>query len=100
MQDSRVANALTSIDQAREIALHRLFLRESTPIWNLAIRSREARDLTNESLNSFARQWDALGTYADRQAMRFVLGIAVFSVLAACLYWTRRGARRLPASET
>jgi small-conductance mechanosensitive channel len=31
--------------------------------------------------------------------MRFVLGLAVFSVLTACFYWTRRGARRLPAEE-
>ncbi|MGH7852924.1 MAG: mechanosensitive ion channel domain-containing protein, partial [Candidatus Binatia bacterium] len=100
MQDSRAASALVSIDQARENTLNRLFLRESAPIWNLAIDSRNGQDLVNESLNSFARQWDALGTYADRQAMRFVLGIAVFSVLTACLYWTRRGARRLPASET
>ena len=99
MQDSRVANALMSIDQARESALDRLFLRESTPIWHPAIGSRDAQDLTSESLNSFARQWDALRTYTDRQAMPFVLGLAVFSVLTACFYWTRRGARRLPAEE-
>jgi hypothetical protein len=49
MQDSRAANALMSIDQARESALDRLFLRESTPIWNLAIGSRDAQDLHSAS---------------------------------------------------
>ena len=99
MQDSRAANALVSIDQARESALNRLFVRESVPMWNLALGSSNGQDLVSESLNSFARQWDALRTYADRQAMQFVLGIALFSVLTGCFYWTRRGARRLPAGE-
>ena len=99
-QDARAANALLSIDQARESALDRLFLADSAPIWNLAAGARSAQDLTDESLNSFARQWAALRTYADRQPVRFVLGIAVFSVLAACLYWTRRRARGLPDNES
>ncbi len=99
-QDARTANALLSIDQARESALDRLFLEDSAPIWNLAAGARNAQDLTDESLNSFARQWAALRAYADRQAMRFVLGIAVFSVLAGCLYWTRRHARGLPDGES
>ncbi len=99
VQDSRAANALISIDQARESALNRLFVGESAPIWNLAIGSRNA-DLAHESASTFARQWAALRTYADRQTMQFVLAIAVFSVLTVCLYWTRRRARRLPASET
>jgi small-conductance mechanosensitive channel len=99
VQDSRAANALMSIDQARESALNRLFVGESAPIWNLAIGSRNA-DLAHESVSTFARQWAALRTYADRQTMHFVLAIAIFTVLTACLYWTRQRARRLPAGET
>jgi hypothetical protein len=55
MQDSRAANALLSIDQARESALHRLFLRDSAPIWHLAIGSRDAQDLTSECGQSCTR---------------------------------------------
>jgi len=77
VQDSRVANVLTSIDHAREGALDRLFLPDNPPIWTPSMRSPSAEDLQRESLSSFSRQWDALRTYADKQAVRFVLGIAV-----------------------
>jgi small-conductance mechanosensitive channel len=98
-QDSRVGNALTSIDQARESAINRLFLPDSGPIWNPALRSNYAQDLVSEASSSLARQWAALGAYANGQAMRFVLGIALFTILAGCLYWTRRRARGLPVGE-
>lgn len=94
VQDSRVANVLTSIDQARESALDRLFLPDNAPIWTPSMRSPSAQDLQRESLSSFSRQWDALRTYADTQAMRFVLGIAGFISIAAVLSWARRRVRR------
>jgi potassium efflux system protein len=100
VQDSRAANALMSIDQARESALDRLFLGESAPIWNVITGVRDAPGLSAETLHSFARQWDALRTYTDRQAPRFVLAMGLFAVFMACLYATRRGARRRPSGET
>jgi potassium efflux system protein len=90
VQDSRIADALLSVDQAREKALDRLFLRDSTPIWSLAVASHTAQDLQKEILSSFSQQWAALSAYAERQAMRFVLGIAIFIFLATALFWTRR----------
>jgi potassium-dependent mechanosensitive channel len=100
VQDSRIADALLSIGQARENLLHRLFLQDSSPIWNLAVRSNTAQDLQDESLSSFYTQWAALGAYAELQAMRFVLGIVVFILLAAALFWTRRRTRGLSAEQT
>lgn len=98
-QDSRVAGALTSIDQARESALQRLLLRDSAPIWNLAGRAGAA-DLQQELLSSLSTQWAALRAYVDRNAVRFVLGIVIFGVLTAGFYWTRRRTLGLPADET
>jgi hypothetical protein len=79
VQDSRAANVLTSIDQAREGALDRLLLPDNAPIWAPSSRPPSRQDLQQESLSSFSRQWDTLRTYADTQAMRFVLGIAILS---------------------
>lgn len=94
VQDSRVANVLTSIDKAREGALDRLFLPDNAPIWTPSMRSPSVQDLHRESLSSFSRQLDALRTYAGKQAMRFVLGVAVFISIAAVLSWARRRVRR------
>ncbi len=98
VQDSRVAEALTSIDQARKNALSRIFLRDSPPIWSSAAGS--AQNFQKESLNSFYRQWTALRAYAERQTMRFALGIVVLSLLTGMLFWMRQQVRTLPAEET
>ena len=98
VQDSRIATVLSSIGQARENALSRVFLRDSPPIWNPAVRS--AQNLQEESWSSFSRQGAALSAYAERQTMRFALGIVIISVLTGALFWTRRRMRALPAEET
>jgi hypothetical protein len=98
VQDSRIADMLRSLGQSRENILRHLLLRDSPPIWSPKIRS--APDLQEESSNSFSRQWDALGTYAQRQTLRFALGIAVVALLAAALFWIRRGLRAMPNKET
>jgi potassium-dependent mechanosensitive channel len=98
-QDARIADALRSVNEARENAFNRLFLQDSAPIWSPAVRSGTAQNLQEESLSSFSTQWAALGAYAERQALRFVLGIVVFIVLAAALFWTRRRVRGLSAEK-
>ena len=98
VQDSRVADALTSIDQARKNALGRILLRDSPPIWSSAGGSPQ--NFQKESLNSFSRQWTALRAYAERQSMRFGLGIVTLFVLTGMLLWMRRHVRALPAEET
>jgi potassium-dependent mechanosensitive channel len=90
VQDSRIADALRLVGQARENTLNRLFLRDGAPIWRLEIGSRGAQHFQEESLGSFSTQWTALSHYAGRQAMRFVLPVVIFALLAAALYWTRR----------
>ena len=99
MQDARIADALLSLDQAREKALNRVFLQDSAPIWSLAVRARTAQDLQDESLSSIYTQWAALGSYVERHGMRFGFGVVVFIVLAAALLWARRRVRGLSAEE-
>ncbi len=100
VQDSRIADALLLVAQARDNALNRMFFRDSPPIWSLTVRSRMAQELQDESLSSFSTQWMALAAYAQRQAMRFVLVVVVFITLAIALFWTRRRVRGLSAEET
>jgi small-conductance mechanosensitive channel len=100
VQDSRISDALMSVRQAREKALDRLFLRDSVPIWSLAVPLHTAQDLQKEIFASFSRQWTALRAYLERQTMRFVLAIAIFIVLATALFWVRWRGRGLSLEES
>jgi potassium-dependent mechanosensitive channel len=99
-QDARIADALSSVDRARENAFNRLLLQDSAPIWSPAVRAGAAQNLRDESLSSFSTQWETLSAYTERQAMRLLLGIVVFIVLTAALFWTRRRLRGLSAEKT
>jgi potassium-dependent mechanosensitive channel len=99
-QDSRAANVLTSIDQAQESALDRLFLPDSAPIWNLTGEAGSTQNVKKETVSSFLRQWAALRPYVDRQAMRFVLAIVVFVVIAGAVYSARRRIRRFCGEQS
>jgi small-conductance mechanosensitive channel len=99
-QDARIADMLRAIGQARDRVLDRLLRRDGVPLWSRGLFSRSAQELQEESLSSFATQWIALVSYAERQAARLLLGLGVFAALAAALYWTRRRARRLSAESS
>jgi small-conductance mechanosensitive channel len=99
VQDGRVTNVLDSIDQARESILSNIFLRDSLPMWNLGWKSSSGDTLKQDSMNSFGRQWQALTTYSVKQAAQLVIGIALFGIFTAALYWARRRCRMLLASE-
>jgi small-conductance mechanosensitive channel len=92
VQDSRIADAFTVIDQALQKALDRLLLSDSPPIWRLALSAESAQDLHRDILSSLSRQWAALSAYAERQAMRVVFAISLFIAVAAALLWTSRRA--------
>ncbi len=100
VQDSRIADALRLVGQARENTLNRLFLQDGAPIWRLEIESLPPQQLQEESLGSFSTQWAVLSQYAGRQAMRFVLPVVIFALLAAALYWTRGRMRGLAVENT
>jgi small-conductance mechanosensitive channel len=51
-------------------------------------------------MSSFARQSEALGMFAVRQAAQLVMGIVVFCTMTACLYWARRRDGISPGNET
>jgi potassium-dependent mechanosensitive channel len=99
-QDSRIANALRSIDQARVRVLDHLLLRDSAPIWRLAVRASASGELLRESASSFMRQWAGLGAYTERQAARFALAVVFFGILAACFYRVRRRMRSMPLEQS
>jgi small-conductance mechanosensitive channel len=92
-QDARIADALTSIRQAREDVLNRLFVKDSPAIWSAEVRSRLGQDIGEESRSSFSTQWTALRVYAGRQMIGFFIHAMVFIALITGLYSARRRAR-------
>jgi small-conductance mechanosensitive channel len=92
VQDARIGEALTAIAEAREDVFERLFVKDSPAIWSAEVRSLEPRKLLQEARSSLAAQWTALGAYAEREATRFFVHLAVFLAFAALLY---RAGRRL-----
>ena len=99
VQDGRVTNVLDAIDQTRERILSRILLRDSTPIWKRSWHAFTADVLKQDSMSSFARQSEALATYITRQAAQLVMGIALFGMFSAFLYWARRRCCSLPVNE-
>jgi small-conductance mechanosensitive channel len=89
-QSARVKEALASISQARELAVNRLFVRDSPPIWSGEVRSHAGQNLLVEGRSSFREQLTALGTYAGRHAGNFFLHVVLIIILVAALYWVRR----------
>lgn len=89
-QSARVKEALASISQAREVAVNRLFIRDSPPVWSGQVRSRAGQNLIVEGRSSFGEQLTALGAYAGRHAGSFFLHAVLIILLVAALYWVRR----------
>ena len=89
-QGARVTEALASISQARELAVNRLFVRDSPPVWSGEVRARAGQDLLAEGRNSFGEQLTAVGAYAGRHRGRFLLHAVLIGLLVAALYWVRR----------
>jgi potassium efflux system protein len=99
LQDARVADALTSIRQAREDVLNRLFVRDSPAIWSAELRSRALQDVLEETRSSLATQWTTLSIYVERRSIRFFLHTTLFITLLAGLYWARQRVRSRMAEE-
>ncbi len=99
VQDGRVTNVRESIEQAREGILSTIVLRDSAPVWDLGWPSSNVDRLKQDSMPSFARQIEALSAYTAKQAPRFLITIALFSVFAAGFYWARRRYRVLPTEN-
>lgn len=92
-QIARVSEALNSISQARDVAVNRLFVLDSPPIWSAEALSRVGQNLKVESHDSFSTQWTAFKAYAERRSGRFLLHIVVILVIVAALYRMRRKVR-------
>jgi len=90
VQDARIADALTSIRQALEDVLNRLFVKDSPAIWSAGLHSSAPQEVLEETWSSLSTQWTALTVYVERQLIRFFLHAAIFIALVAGLYWTRR----------
>ena len=89
-QSARVTEALAAISEARELAVNRLFVRDSPPVWSGEVRSRAGQNLLVEGRSSFREQLTALGAYAGRHAGSFFLHAVLILLLVAALYWVRR----------
>src|SRR5262249_40173416 len=71
LQDTRIADALTSIRQGREDVLRRLFVRDGPAIWSAELRSSAPQDVLEVTSSSLFTQWAALGFYVERQRAGF-----------------------------
>jgi small-conductance mechanosensitive channel len=100
VQDSRIADALTALAQARERALNRLFISDSPPVWRSSLEGGDKRALQQESFNSFTRQLATLSTYVRRQASRVVATCAIFALSLAGVVWLRGRKRARQEDET
>lgn len=89
-QSARVAEALAAVEQVRQDAVNRLFVRDSPAIWNALARARAPRDILRDSRESFSTQWTALTTYSRRQAGRYFLHASILTLLVFVLLWARR----------
>jgi small-conductance mechanosensitive channel len=99
LQDGRTTDALELIRQAHEDILNRLFVKDSAPVWSGAAHSRTPQDYEQESRSSLFTQLAGLSVYAERQAGRISVHIALIVGLVAALYWVRRQARRHAKEE-
>jgi potassium-dependent mechanosensitive channel len=100
VQDARIADILRAVGEARDGVWQRLLRRDGVPLWSRHLFSGSRQALQQESLSSFSTQWLALVSYTQRQPERLALALAVFTLLAAAFYWTRRRARRLSAESS
>jgi small-conductance mechanosensitive channel len=88
-QDARIAQALDSLEHAREQAVRNLFTQDAHPLWTSGAWNSSAQKMTAESRNSLARQAQALTAYVHRSGSRLLLNGMVFLALAAVLSWVR-----------
>jgi potassium-dependent mechanosensitive channel len=88
-QDRQVAQALGSIERAREEAISQLFVRESRPLWSRSVWSQPPKGADAER-RRFCHQRDELVTYFERERSRFFLHALLFAVLTSVLWWVRR----------
>jgi small-conductance mechanosensitive channel len=90
VQDTRIADILTSIRQAREDVLNRLFVKDGPAIWNAELRSHTLQNVLEETQRSLSTQWAELSIYFERQTIRFFLHAAIFIAFAVGLCWAKR----------
>jgi small-conductance mechanosensitive channel len=97
-QDRQVAQALASIERAREEAVSQLFVREGQPLWSNRVWSRTAQNAQAER-HRFKRQVDELSVYVEHQSGRFLLHALILAALTAALWWARRHVVKRAAAE-
>jgi potassium-dependent mechanosensitive channel len=97
-QDRQVAQALSSIERAREEAVSQLFIRESKPLWSRSFWSQSPNNADAER-RRFSRQAHELITYFGQERSRFFLHALLFVVVAAVLWSARRAMRKRLSEE-
>lgn len=98
-QESRIAEALTSVRRVREETINRLFVKDSPSVWSAEVWSRDGQNLLQDSQSSFTTQLSTLRVYAQRQSARFMLHGLIALSLVLALYWARRRVRPLVLAE-
>jgi potassium-dependent mechanosensitive channel len=89
-QETLVNGALSSLKQAREEAVSRVLVRDSSPIWNTDVIARDWRALTAQGRASVATQFAEFRSYAGRNIPRLILHLLVVLLLIGVFRWVRR----------
>lgn len=89
-QDFRLTEAVTAIEQARDVTLARVFQRDSPPLWSTELVTGAGTRIPQDSESSREAQIATLQGYLQRHWDRVAIHTAVFAALAALLYWVRR----------
>lgn len=86
----RVSEAIESIRQVRNATLERVFTRDSPALWDRDWRKSAGERIAVGSQDTREAQWETLRSYSERHAGRILLHGALFVLVSAFFYWTRR----------
>jgi small-conductance mechanosensitive channel len=97
---SRVDGALSTIEESRQQLVRRLLERNEVPIWSTEVREHLSEDLSIRISASVAGEREEAERFTVRNADRFLLQLALLTVLGIALIFARSRVRRRTEDET
>jgi potassium-dependent mechanosensitive channel len=91
-EQARARRALSLVEQAEIQALQHIFVRDSSPIWNL--QTSLGTEWEKYSSESFSLQLEASAKFVKRLPFTFLIHAAFILLMAGALRWMRRRIQR------
>ncbi len=89
LQAARVLDVLNSTRQARDAAFNRLFMQNAPTLWHVSFRSQGSQGIFQQGMESFDRQWQAVGAYLSRRRGNVAIQMVLLLGLALGLRWIK-----------